>query len=253
MTDKQFSKTGDTPAGTAIRTASQALAVVLTRQLMAGGYASGERLPTERDMARQYQVSRHVVREALKHLEALELIEIRQGSGVYANDVLTTSGMEIFEYMLFDDSGRFDHDAFQELLVFCRLFMPNVLRLAAQYRTEAHLDELRRALAERPALIHDADGINASNLRLLRCVSRASGNRVYQLIFNNIGRLIMRLRFIIPVAALAPVITQSDLEHMLHALETQDADLAGLLAQRYAERTQQVVAGFLAAADMGER
>ncbi len=245
MTGIQYPNTDSDPAEATIRTASQALAIVLTRQLLTGGYAPGERLPTERDMALQYQVSRHVVREALKRLEALELIEIRQGSGVYANDVLMTGGMEVFEYMLIDDNGRFNHNAFQELLVFCRLFMPNVLRLAASNRRKEHLDELRLALAERPALINDAEGVNASNLRLLRCVSQASGNRVYQLLFNNIGRLITRLRFIIPVAALAPVITQSDLEHVLHALETRDADLAGLLAQRYTERAQQAVALFL--------
>lgn len=229
----------------AARTASHALAITLTRQLLEGVYPAGERMPTERDMARQFQVSRHVVREALKQLEALELIEIRQGSGVYATDALATGGMEIFEYMLFDDAGSFDHAAFQELLVFCRSFMPDVLRLAARNRTDEQLAELRRALAERPKVINDVVGVNVSNLRLLRCISSATGNRIYQLVFNNIGRFITRLRFIIPVDRLAPVISQSDLEHLLHAIETRDADLAGLLAQRFAERAQQAVTDFL--------
>jgi len=43
----------------------------------------GDRLPTETDFARQLGVSRNVVREALKALEALGLVEVRMGSGTH--------------------------------------------------------------------------------------------------------------------------------------------------------------------------
>lgn len=43
----------------------------------------GDRLPSERDMAEMYQVSRASVREALKALETLGLLECRQGGGNY--------------------------------------------------------------------------------------------------------------------------------------------------------------------------
>lgn len=227
------------------RTVSQTLATTLIRRIIDGDYPPGTQMPTERDMANHFQVSRHVVREALKHLEALELIDIQQGSGVYVNDILVAGGMEIFEYMLFDDLEHFSNDAFRDLLVFCRLFMPNVLRLAAKNRTNEHIEELRQTLTERPALLTDTAGLSASNMRLLRCISRATGNRIYQLIFNNIGRLVMRLRSAIPIDALAPVVTQTELEHILRAIETSDAELAGLLAQRFAEKAQKAVSEFL--------
>ncbi len=226
-------------------TASGALAAVLLRGLLAGEYPPAARMPTERDMAAQHHVSRHVVREALKHLEALGLVEIQQGSGIYAKNVLLTGGMELFEYLLFDATGRFNAGALRDLLVFCRLFTPNVLRLAAQNRTFEDLDELRRALKERMQIGDDAKAMNAVNQRLMRTIAGATHNMLYQLIFNNIGRLLTRLRQVVPVEMFAPVISQSNLEHLIGAIEAGDAELAGLLAQRFSERAELSVGQFI--------
>ena len=51
-----------------------------------GGYQPGDRLPAERQLAASLRVSRVVVREALKVLEALGMVEIMQGSGTYVVD-----------------------------------------------------------------------------------------------------------------------------------------------------------------------
>ena len=56
---------------------------VLIRQ---GEFAPGTRLPAERDLARQLGVSRPSVREALIALEVEGWVEVRSGSGVYAQD-----------------------------------------------------------------------------------------------------------------------------------------------------------------------
>lgn len=48
-----------------------------------GEFASGDRLPPERDLARSLGVSRPVVREAMVALEIAGLVEVRTGSGIY--------------------------------------------------------------------------------------------------------------------------------------------------------------------------
>ncbi len=222
-------------------TASRRLATTLIRQLLEGRYPSGGRLPTERDMAQQYQVSRHVVREALKHLEALDMIEIRQGSGVYIKAVLHTGGMELFEYLLFNDQDQLDGSALRDMLVFCRLFVPNVLRLAAENRTAGQLEEMRTALAERPVMLADTSTFVQANMCLLRIISRATHNMVYQLLFNNVGRILSRLRTIVPLDQFGALVEQHELEELVRAIEDRDAELAGLLAQRMAEHAQDTV------------
>ncbi len=50
------------------------------------GYQPGERLPSERDLAQRFAVSRGQIREALAVLEATRLVERRPQSGVYLRE-----------------------------------------------------------------------------------------------------------------------------------------------------------------------
>lgn len=51
-----------------------------------GEFTAGQRLPAERDLAKQLGVSRPTVREALIALEVQDWVEVRVGSGVYVLD-----------------------------------------------------------------------------------------------------------------------------------------------------------------------
>jgi DNA-binding FadR family transcriptional regulator len=55
----------------------------LEEQIRAGRLHPGEKLPTEAELVRQLGVSRTVVREAVSRLHSRNLVEPRQGSGVY--------------------------------------------------------------------------------------------------------------------------------------------------------------------------
>ena len=51
-----------------------------------GGYKPGTRLPSERDLAVAFKVSRPTIREAMIALEIRGLVESRHGSGIYIDD-----------------------------------------------------------------------------------------------------------------------------------------------------------------------
>ncbi|MDX1736553.1 MAG: GntR family transcriptional regulator, partial [Halioglobus sp.] len=55
----------------------------LQQHIDAGAFAVGQRLPSERDLANQFGVSRPTIREAMIALEIAGLVEVRSGSGVY--------------------------------------------------------------------------------------------------------------------------------------------------------------------------
>ncbi|WP_339720967.1 FadR/GntR family transcriptional regulator [uncultured Paraglaciecola sp.] len=48
-----------------------------------GQYPAGSRLPPERELAENFEVSRPTIREAIIALEVLEKVEVKTGSGVY--------------------------------------------------------------------------------------------------------------------------------------------------------------------------
>ena len=52
--------------------------------IRSGEIKPGERLPSERDLAASFEVSRPTIREAMIALEIAGLVEIRTGSGIYA-------------------------------------------------------------------------------------------------------------------------------------------------------------------------
>ena len=52
-----------------------------------GRLKSGDRLPPERELAEKFVVSRTSVREALRALESLGLLEIRPGEGTFVREV----------------------------------------------------------------------------------------------------------------------------------------------------------------------
>jgi len=66
---------------------SEIIASQIAAQILDGTYLSGYQLPAERDMIKQFGVSRSTLREALKSLEEIELIESRHGVGRFVAEL----------------------------------------------------------------------------------------------------------------------------------------------------------------------
>ena len=108
----------------------QELARQLIGELVSGTYPVGSRLPAERELAVQYNVSRPTVREAIIALEVQGLVEVRIGSGAY---VLRIPGA--------DDVPGFNISAF-ELTEARLLFEGEAAALAATQVTDEDLAEI---------------------------------------------------------------------------------------------------------------
>ncbi len=73
---------------------SELLADELCRAIVEGRVKPGDNLPSERALAEKFQVTRNTVREALRSLEKMHLLSIRQGSRITVLDYLTTAGFD---------------------------------------------------------------------------------------------------------------------------------------------------------------
>src|SRR6478736_4449565 len=67
----------------------------LRRAILSGEFASGERLPGERELAQKYQTNRNTLREAVRRLEHARLVTVRHGQGVTVADFRKTGTMEL--------------------------------------------------------------------------------------------------------------------------------------------------------------
>lgn len=82
-----------------LRVAEQ-IAEAIRGAILVGTYNPGSNLPSERDLAEQFEVNRSTVREALQRLEAWGLIEMRHGGGTTVQDFLVNAGMTLLPHLI---------------------------------------------------------------------------------------------------------------------------------------------------------
>lgn len=126
---------------------SQALIAELLPYLRQRGFEPGERLPSERDLANSFQVSRNTMREALIVLEAVRVIERRPQSGVY----LRRQGRDVSvdATVLEATAGiPMSPEAVRELNEFRSIMELQAIELACLRRDDGDLAAIDRVLEE---------------------------------------------------------------------------------------------------------
>jgi DNA-binding FadR family transcriptional regulator len=111
------------------------IARMLSELISAGEFVPGQRLPGERELARQLNVSRPSVREALIALEVEGKVEVRVGSGVFV-----TQQHKLNSRSLDQGEGPF------ELIRARWVVEGETAALATESRTLADLEEMHRAI-----------------------------------------------------------------------------------------------------------
>ena len=106
-----------------------------------GRLKSGDRLPPERDLAEKFLVSRTSVREALRALESLGLVEIRPGEGTFVREISVDALVEPLALMMVSQ-----REALGELFEARRLIEPAIAQLAATRATPEEIQEMERIL-----------------------------------------------------------------------------------------------------------
>ncbi|MDQ2667559.1 MAG: FadR family transcriptional regulator [Gemmatimonadota bacterium] len=136
-------------------------------------YTPGSRLPPISLMARQFGVGGPTLREALKKLETLGVVDIRHGSGVYVGR--SPDSMLI-------SNPVYAATASKKLLVdLVEARIPievQTAALAARHATDAHLDEMGRLLTQAGRSFDDTSLLNQHNLAFHQHIALASGNTV---------------------------------------------------------------------------
>jgi GntR family transcriptional repressor for pyruvate dehydrogenase complex len=143
-----------------------------------GRLKSGDQLPPERDLAEKFLVSRTSVREALRALESVGLIEIRPGEGTFVREISVEALVEPLALVLLSQRAMTS-----ELFEARRLLEPSIAGLAARRATPEEVQEMERILDEQAteiaaghtglaqdAAFHTALGTAAHNRAITRIV-----------------------------------------------------------------------------------
>jgi GntR family transcriptional regulator, transcriptional repressor for pyruvate dehydrogenase complex len=159
----------------------------LVEDVLSGRYDPGEKLPTQRALAAELDVNMAPVREAVKRLEQLGLVEVRHGDAMRVTDWRASGGLDVIAHVLFA-AGGLDRDTLAHLMEARRLMLSEAARLAARRRSDdaaRRLDALAGRIAEAPT----AEAAQALDFAFMAELVEAAGNVVLVLVMNSIRRV----------------------------------------------------------------
>jgi len=196
----------------------------------------GDRLPTVQALAARFAVAAPTMREALRRLQAVGVVEIRHGSGVYVRH----AGRRMVLPNPFP--GPMAIETILALLDARLLIEPHLAGLAA-HADDAAIAELTELLDQAGRLLEGSqdEPLTAANLGFHRCVARCSGNPV-------LGQIIDSLLDLYEPEQMEILRLYADRVHdhdehvaILQAIQAHDPALASERMQRHLEGVRTVV------------
>ena len=163
--------------------APEQIAEMLLKYIVNGGVSPGEKLPPERTLATQLNVTRATLREALKKLEQLKLIVIHQGKGIIVQDVHKASIDLIFSMLV--SNGQIDLKILESILEARELFGTDVARCAAKRADKKDIEQMKILMGKLVATT-DPGELQQLDFEFFRQLALASKNMVYILLMNTI-------------------------------------------------------------------
>ena len=161
----------------------------LMRMIRDGQLQPGDRLPAERQLAQSFQVSRASLRDAIRHLELLGYVEVRQGDGTVVRlpDAATLS--QPFQGLL---EGH--PQAATDLLQFRRMLEPEVAALAAERCTPRHAEHLDAAIATQRARVERGERLGIEDVEFHQLIAGIAGNATVLQVIETLRSLLEEMR-----------------------------------------------------------
>jgi GntR family transcriptional regulator, transcriptional repressor for pyruvate dehydrogenase complex len=110
----------------------------LRNMMQEGGLKTGDKIPSERELSERLNVGRSSVREALRALELLGIIETKRGEGTFLKDFRNHQLVELLGTFILQDE-----EVKEDLEETKRLIEKNAIQLACKNMTEKQLTEIR--------------------------------------------------------------------------------------------------------------
>ncbi len=208
----------------------------------------GDRLPAERDLARRLGVSRPVLREALRALSLMKVVDIRQGTGTY---VTSLEPKQLISHLDFAFSS--DETALTKVFEARRVVETGNVRFAARRLSDAGLDELGELLAQLVAAVDDPERFSEVDIAFHDAICAAADNFMlaqFMTIVDTLGK-VSRQR----TGGLREIreTTVSDHRRIVDALRARDPDAAERAMRGHLDHVERALHAMSGETSAGDR
>ena len=220
-------------------TISREIANILRDEILRKRYRSGDRLPSERDLAARFDASRGAVREALSQLEQLGLIHIQPG-GARVQSVDSASLAVLGPLLALDDHP--DSLLVDQFLQTFSVLTSMTAKNAVNAASPDQLIQLKELVVRLEGHCNDFEEMQPRWRELLDAMSTIADNLVVRLISND-----LKTQFVDQMMKLGvrPDLKEGSIDKLLETLKVslnkQDGELASKAMQNHFEKVREGV------------
>jgi GntR family transcriptional repressor for pyruvate dehydrogenase complex len=187
--------------------------------ILDGTFPQGQPLPSERVLTEQFGVSRGSIRDALRMLETIGLIETQHGRGTFPRELTVDRLVAPLASMM-----TFQQDLQDELLDVRRMFEPAVARVAATRATEEDFADLQRILDTQRRKLKTGRSAIVEDTAFHAALARSTRNRVIVSLMATLNDLLVESRTLTLRQKGRPAKSIEGHEAVVAALRLRDAE-----------------------------
>jgi GntR family transcriptional repressor for pyruvate dehydrogenase complex len=196
----------------------------------------GDKLPSERELAEMLQVSRSSIRDAIRGLELMGLVEPRQGAGTIVKELSAESVVNPFAKTL-----KQKREMVAELLDFRKMLEPPLAARAATHATDEDIAEMDEILQRQEAKLALGEPAIAEDTEFHYSVALASGNSVVLKVLDVVMDLLRDTRERTLQVEGRPQKSLAGHRRILAAIKHRDAEAAKAAMRRHVEDVEEIV------------
>lgn len=195
----------------------------IAEMIRSGAYAPGDRLPSERKLVEQLKVGRTSVREAIRRLETMGLVESRHGLGTFVKD----PSREVIQASLLPHALA-NQETLEKLFDLREIIEVEAAARAAKRASAGQLAAMKKWLqtVETNIAREDAAGLIVADVEFHRQIIIATGNDILVNLMDSIVDLLAEMRYdSTHIPDLLPQIVAGH-RAIMAAIEARDAEAA---------------------------
>jgi GntR family transcriptional repressor for pyruvate dehydrogenase complex len=196
----------------------------------------GDKLPSERDLAEMLRVSRGSIRDAIRSLELLGLVEARQGTGTIVRETSENALTHPFANAL-----KRRKELVGELLDFRKMLEPPLAARAATHASSEEVLEMEDILRRQEEKQRQGDAAVAEDAEFHYSIALASGNSVVLKVIDTVMDLLRDTRARSLQVEGRPYKSLNGHRRILAAIKRHDAEAAKAAMRRHLEDVEEIV------------
>ena len=169
---------------------SEQVSQLIYEKILSMELKRGERLPTERELAHDFQVSRTVIREAIRELELSGLVTVKKGAkgGIFIDTSYHRPLMNSLEKLA--STGRV---TVSHILEARMLIEPHITIEATLKSKKEDLDALEKLLEESSRHLDDVNLLKKNNFKFHILIGQASENPIFSIFMSSVMEILQKL------------------------------------------------------------